>query len=186
MIVDDDDNPLPPDTAGEVVCRPLRPNVIFSGYWRRPADTLKIMQNLWLHTGDIGKIAANGEFYFLDRKKDYLRRRGENISSFELEKTFQAHPDIQDVAVHAVPSPVGEDDVKVTCVLRAHATLSEHELCMWSAARLPYFAVPRYVEFRHDLPRNPTAKVLKYQLRDEGRTASTWDREASDLVIERR
>lgn len=185
-ILDDDDNPLPPDTAGEVACRPLRPNVMFSGYWKRPDDTLRVMSNLWLHTGDIGKIGENGEFYFLDRKKDYLRRRGENVSSFELERTFHRHPDIADVAVHAVPSAMGEDDVKVTCVLNPDATLSERELCAWSVARLPYFAVPRYIEFRSDLPRNPTGKILKFQLRDEGCTAATWDRETSDLILERR
>jgi crotonobetaine/carnitine-CoA ligase len=186
VIVDDNDNPLPDGQAGEVLCRPKRPFVMFSGYWNRPADTLKITSNLWLHTGDIGKFGNNGEFYFLDRKKDYLRRRGENISSFEMEKTYQNHPDIMDVAVHAVFSELGEDDVKITCILQEGSVLTPEALCAWSLDRVPFFAVPRYIEFRKDLPRNPTGKVLKYQLRDEGCTPGTWDREKAGFKMERR
>ena len=186
IIVDDDENPVPDGTPGEVLIRPNQPFVMFEGYWNRPADTLKVMRNQWFHSGDIGKFGENGEFYFLDRKKDYLRRRGENISSFEMERAFQNHPDIMDVAVHAVFSDVGEDDVKVTCVLRDGATLTEHDLCTWSLDQVPYFAVPRYIEFRKDLPRNPTGKILKYQLRDEGCTATTWDREKVGFEMKKR
>lgn len=185
-IVDDDDNPLPVGERGEVVCRPKRPNVMFSGYWNRPAETLKVMSNLWLHTGDIGKFGENGEFYFLDRKKDYLRRRGENISSFEMEATFQNHPDIVDVAVHAVFSPMGEDDVKVTAVLHPGSGLTPEDLCRWCLDKVPFFAVPRYIEFREDLPRNPTGKILKYQLREEGCTGTTWDREKENFEMAKR
>jgi crotonobetaine/carnitine-CoA ligase len=169
-----------------VVVRPLQPHVCFEGYWNRPADTLKIMRNMWLHTGDIGKLDEQGYFYFLDRKKDYLRRRGENISSFEMEKTFAAHPAITDVAVHAVFSEMGEDDVKVTAVLKEGETLTERELCEWCLDKVPFFAVPRYIEFRTDLPRNPTGKIMKFQLRDDGCTESTWDREKSDFEMQRR
>jgi carnitine-CoA ligase len=186
VIADDEGNPVPTGQPGEVLIRPKRSNVMFSGYWNRPADTLKTMHNLWFHSGDIGKFGENGEFYFLDRKKDYLRRRGENISSFEMEATFQNHPDIIDVAVHAVFSNLGEDDVKVTCVLREGATLAEQDLCLWAIDRVPYFAVPRYIEFRDDLPRNPTGKILKYRLREEGRTPRTWDREKHEVAIARR
>ncbi|MEM8936346.1 MAG: AMP-binding protein [Pseudomonadota bacterium] len=186
IIADGNDNELPPGEAGEILIRPLRSHVMFEGYWNRPAETQKIMRNMWLHSGDIGKFDDDGYFYFVDRQKDYLRRRGENISSFEMERSFAAHPDIADVAVHAVFSPVGEDDVKVTAVLQPNSTLTEEALCRWSLDRVPYFAVPRFIEFRRDLPRNPTGKVLKYQLRDEGCTANTWDREKSDLEIKRR
>ncbi|MBB3860919.1 crotonobetaine/carnitine-CoA ligase [Novosphingobium hassiacum] len=187
-IVDENDDPLPVGERGEIVCRPKRPNVMFSGYWNRPAETLKIMNNLWLHTGDIGMFGENGEFYFLDRKKDYLRRRGENISSFEMEATFQNHPDIMDVAVHAVFSPMGEDDVKVTAVLRDGSQLTAEDLCTWCLDKVPFFAVPRYIEFRRDkdMPRNPTGKILKYQLRDDGCTPTTWDREKEKFEIARR
>lgn len=186
MIVDDLDRELPRGEAGEVVVRPRHPHVCFEGYWNRPADTLKIMRNMWLHTGDIGKLDEQGYFYFLDRKKDYLRRRGENISSFEMEKTFASHPAISDVAVHAVFSEMGEDDVKVTAVLKDGEAISERELCEWCLDKVPFFAVPRYIEFRQDLPRNPTGKVLKFQLRDEGCTNATWDREKTNFEMQRR
>lgn len=185
-IVDDDDHELPPGTAGEVIVRPLKPHVMFEGYWRRPADTLKIMRNLWLHTGDIGKFDEDGFFYFIDRKKDYMRRRGENISSYEMETTFRLHSAIEDVAVHAVLSDLTEDDVKVTAVLKPGEVLTEEALCRWAIERLPYFAVPRYIEFRKELPRNPVGRILKYQLRDEGCTAATWDRDKSDIQLAKR
>lgn len=185
-VVDDDDQVLGPGETGEIVCRPRRPNVMFAGYWRRPDATLDVLTNLWFHTGDLGRLDEDDFLYFVDRKKDYLRRRGENISSFELERTFHAHDALQDVAVHSVPSDVGEDDVKVTAVLVDGVALTEEELCRWAVDHVPYFAVPRYVEFRADLPRNPVGRVLKYQLRDEGVTAATWDREAAGLTFERR
>ena len=186
VIVDDNDNPLPPGQPGEVIVRPRRSHVMFEGYWNRPEATLAIMRNMWLHTGDIGMFDAEDYFYFVDRKKDYLRRRGENISSFEMESTFATHPAIRDVAVHAVFSELGEDDLKVTAVLTEGATISEEALCAWSIDHVPYFAVPRYIEFRDDLPRNPTGKVLKYQLREEGCTAATWDREKAGFILAKR
>lgn len=185
-IVDELDRELPAGTAGEIIVRPLRPDIMFMGYWRRPEDTQKLMRNLWLHTGDIGKFDEQGFFYFVDRKKDYLRRRGENISSFELEAAFARHPEIAEVAVHAVPSPRGEDDVKVTAILQPGATLSAEALFRWCTDALPYYALPRYIEFRESLPKNPQGRVLKYQLRDEGKTATTWDQEASGITVAKR
>ena len=185
-IVDDGDRPVPTGQTGEIVCRPTGPNLMFAGYWNRPDATVDALRNLWFHTGDLGRLDDDGFLFFVDRKKDYLRRRGENISSFEMERTVVAHEAITDVAVHAVASEQGEDDVKVTAVLVAGAELSEEELCRWCAERVPYFAIPRYVEFRDDLPRNPVGRVLKYQLRDEGVTPATWDREAAGVVFERR
>jgi len=185
-IVDDLDRELPPNTPGEIIVRPLRPNIMFDGYWRRPADTLKVMRNLWLHTGDIGKFDDDGFFYFVDRKKDYLRRRGENISSFEMETAFAAHPAIAEVAVHAVPSDKGEDDVKVTAILRPGAELTAEALFHWSTSAVPYYALPRYIEFRDTLPKNPQGRILKYQLRDEGKTVSTWDLDDTDIKVAKR
>ena len=184
-IFDDSDNELPAGEAGEIVVRPRRPNILFQGYWNRPADTVKVWRNLWFHTGDLGRIDEQGYLYFVDRKKDYIRRRGENISTFEMEAVFRRHPDLQDVAVHAVLSPLGEDEVKVTAELKLGAHLGEEELCRWSIERLPYFAVPLYVEFREALPRSATGKVLKEQLRSEGKTEATWDREAARIVVKR-
>jgi carnitine-CoA ligase len=185
-IVDDNGDEVPDGTSGEVIVRPRRPNVMFAGYWKRPEETLQVMRDLWFHTGDIGQFDEDGFFYFVDRKKDYLRRRGENISSFEVESVFRQHSAIEDVAAHAVLSDLTEDELKVTAVLRDGTTLSEEELCLWSAEQMPYFAVPRYIEFRTDLPRNPVGRVLKYVLRDEGVTESTWDREAAGVQISKR
>lgn len=185
-IFDDDDNEVPVGMPGEIVVRPKRPHVMFEGYWNRPEATAGLLRNLWFHTGDIGRFDAEGFFYFVDRKKDYLRRRGENISSFEMETAFLAHPEIAEVAVHAVYSEVAEDDVKVTAVRVDGSTLTEEELCRWSVEKLPYFAVPRYVEFRDELPKNPVGRVLKYALREQGRTERTWDRENSGVAISKR
>ena len=185
-IVDDDDNEVPPGTPGEVIIRPRRPHIMFEGYWRRPEATLAIMRNVWLHSGDIGKLDEKGFFYFVDRKKDYLRRRGENISSHEVETALKAHPAIADLAVHAVFAKDLEDEVKVTAMLKSGVVLTEEEFCHWSIDHLPYFAVPRYFEFRPDLPRSPTGKVLKYILRDEGCTPATWDRERAGIQIVKR
>lgn len=185
-IFDDNDNECPPGVAGEIVTRPLRPDIMFMGFWRRPEATLNLMRNMWFHTGDIGKFDEDGFFYFVDRKKDYLRRRGENISSFEMESAFMGHPDLEEVAVHAVFSPVGEDDLKVTARLKPGAAVTEEELCRWCLDKVPYYAVPRFIEFRAELPKNPQGRVLKYQLRDEGRTASTWDMETSDIKVTKR
>lgn len=185
-LVDDDDVEVVAGEVGEIVCRPNGPNLMFAGYWNRPDSTVEATRNLWFHTGDLGRIDDEGFIYFVDRKKDALRRRGENISSFEMEKVLFGHPVIKDVAVHAVPSPLGEDDVKVTAVLQEDSQVSEEELCRWVADRVPFFAIPRYIEFRADLPRNPVGRVLKYQLREEGVTEHTWDREAAGVTFERR
>lgn len=185
-IVDDLDREVAAGTSGEIVVRPLRPDIMFMGYWRRPEDTLKIMRNLWLHTGDIGKFDEQGFFYFVDRKKDYLRRRGENISSFEMEAAFARHPALAEVAVHAVPSDKGEDDVKVTAMLRPEMQLSPEDLFRWAIDAVPYYALPRYIEFRDSLPKNPQGRVLKYELRDQGCTATTWDQEASGIQVNKR
>jgi len=185
-IVDDRGIEVPPGIAGEILIRPNQPDIMFKGYWRRPEETLRIMTDLWLHSGDIGKFDEEGFFYFVDRKKDYLRRRGENISSFEMEAAFNAHPDIEEAAVHAVFSPRGEDDVKVTAVLVPGARLTEEELFHWSVDKVPYYALPRYIEFRTSLPKNPQGRVLKYQLRDEGKTVATWDLEDTDIQVAKR
>lgn len=179
------DEPVPEGTVGQIVLRPRHPGIMFDGYWKRPDATAAAWKNLWMHTGDLGKI-VDGYLYFTDRAKDYLRSRGENISSFEVERSFLSHHAIAEVAVHAVGTQTGEDDLKVTAVLRQGALLTEHELCLWTLDNLPYFAVPRYIEFRSELPKNPTGRVLKYQLRDEGCTPGTWDREVAGIVVRRR
>ena len=185
-IFDDEDREVPPGTAGEIVCRPLQSHVMFEGYWKRPEATVAMFRNLWFHTGDIGRIDADGYLFFVDRKADYLRRRGENISSWEVEKVFHEHEDVSDVCVHAVASEVGEDDVKATLVLREGAALTEEQLCRWAVDRLPFYAVPRYIEFRAALPLSETGRATKNILKSEGVTDGTWDREAAGLRFDRR
>lgn len=185
-IFDELDQEVPVNTPGEIVVRPLRPDIMFQGYWRRSEDTHKLMRNMWFHTGDVGKFDDDGFFYFVDRKKDYLRRRGENISSFEMEAAFAVHPALSEVAVHAVPSDKGEDDVKVTAVLHEGVELSQEDLFRWAADAVPYYALPRYIEFRTSLPKNPQGRVLKYLLRDEGKTANTWDLDDTDIKVAKR
>jgi carnitine-CoA ligase len=185
-IFDEDDNELPRGTDGEIVVRPKRPHVMFEGYWGRPEATVETSRNWWYHTGDIGRIDEDGFLYFVDRKADYLRRRGENISSFEVERILMSHGALADVAVHAVPSRLTEDDLKVTATVKEGASLAEEELLRWCVDELPYFAVPRYIEFRAELPRSPVGRVLKRELRAEGVTPTTWDAEAAGVTYKKR
>jgi carnitine-CoA ligase len=185
-IFDDDDREVPAGTDGEIVCRPRQPHAMFEGYWKRPEATVETFRNLWFHTGDIGRMDADRYLFFVGRKAEYLRRRGENISAWELEKVFHEHADIADVSVHAVASDVGEDDVKATVVLRAGTGLTEEQLCRWAIDRLPYYAVPRYIEFRAALPWSETGRATKNLLKAEGVTPATWDREAAGVRFERR
>ncbi len=185
-IFDDDDNEVARGTDGEIVIRPKRPEVMFAGYWGRPEATVSTSRNWWYHTGDIGRIDEEGYLFFVDRKADYLRRRGENISSFEVERILMGHGALADVAVHAVPSDLTEDDLKVTATVAEGSALTEEELFRWCIDELPYFALPRYIEFRAELPRSPVGRVLKRELRDEGVTDATWDVEASDVTYDKR
>ena len=179
-VFDDYDAEVPDGEPGEIVCRPSAPHVMFEGYHGNPAATLAQWRNGWFHTGDVGRIDADGNLYFVDRKKDAMRRRGENISSFEVEQSVLRHPAVADVAAHAVPSDVGEDDVKIVVVARHEVT--PEELLRHCLERMPHFAVPRYIEVVDDLPRNAVGRVLKYVLRDRGVTPQTWDREQSSLA----
>ncbi len=185
-IFDDDDNELPRGSEGEIVLRPKRPHTMFEGYWGKPEATVDTSRNWWYHTGDVGRIDDDDYLFFVDRKADYLRRRGENISSFEVERVLMRHPGLADVAVHAVPSELTEDDLKVTATIRENATLTEEDLFRWCIDELPYFALPRYIELRGELPRSPVGRVLKRELRDEPRGAAWWDADASGITYDKR
>lgn len=182
-IVDEGDREVPCGQVGEIVYRPLKPDVMFSGYWRNPQATWEKCRNLWWHSGDFGWKDKDGYVFFTDRGDDRLRRGGENISSFELEQAFLSHPAVEAVAAHAVPCELGEDDVKVVVVLHPGESVAEQELWTWAAPRVPRFALPRYIEMRRDLPRNAMGKVLKYKLRREGITPATWDRVAAGVTF---
>jgi carnitine-CoA ligase len=185
-LFDDDDNEVGHGERGEIVVRPKRPHIMFEGYWGRPDATVDATSNLWFHTGDIARVDEDGFMFFVDRKADYLRRRGENISSFEVESVLMSHGGLADVAVCAVPSELTEDDLKITATLKEDATVTEADLFRWCVEQLPYFALPRYVEFRTELPRSPVGRVLKRELRDDGVTPTTWDADAAGITYEKR
>ena len=187
-IVDPDtDEELPPDTVGEMVVRPKEPWAFMAGYHAMPEKTVEAWRNFWFHTGDAGTRDAEGYFYFVDRMKDCIRRRGENISSYEIEQVLNDHPAIAESAAVAVKSSVagGEDEVKACVLLRPGMQLQPEELLDYCQERMPYFAVPRYVEFISDMPKTPTEKLRKHILREAGITPATWDREAAGYVVKR-
>jgi len=181
-IVDDDDIEVPVGGVGEVVIRPRAPHVMFDGYYRNPEATVEKYRNLWFHTGDLGRLDEDGYFYFVDRKDDYLRRRGENISSFEVEAAIVRHPDVIEAAVVGVDSQMLEQEVKAVVVVRPGAALDAEQIARFCIDAVPYFAVPRYIELLDDLPRTPSGKVEKHKLRAQG-TRSSWDREAAGIVL---
>jgi carnitine-CoA ligase len=185
-IFDDNDHELPRNTDGEIVLRPKRAHSMYEGYWGRPEATVEVSRNLWFHTGDIGRIDDDNYLFFVDRKADYLRRRGENISSFDVERILMSHGGLADAVVHAVPSEMGEDDLKITATRKAGSSVTEDELFHYCVASLPYFALPRYIEFRAELPRSPVGRVLKRVLREEGRTPTTWCVDDSGITFEKR
>ncbi|WP_020500840.1 AMP-binding protein [Sciscionella marina] len=181
-IVDDDDLEVPADVVGEVVVRPREPHVMFDGYYHNPAATVEKYRNLWFHTGDLGRLDEDGYFYFVDRKDDYLRRRGENISSHEVEAAIARHPDIIETAVVGVASDLLEQEVKAAVVLQPGAQVNAEHLVRFCIEVLPYFAVPRYVQFLDDLPRTPSGKVEKHKLRVQG-IDECWDRERAGIIL---
>lgn len=175
LVVDGDDRPVASGEPGEIVARPRAPHVMFEGYDNRAEDTLRSLRNLWFHTGDLARMGDNGELYFVDRKKDAIRRRGENISSFQVEAFVNAHPAVAESAAHAVPSEIGEDEVKVCVVPAPGAELSCEELHAYCAESMPRFMVPRYIEILDTLPKTMTGRVRKVELRENALGPNTWD-----------
>jgi len=175
-IVDEADNQLLTGQVGEIVTRPEEPYCMMKWYYKQPDKTLEAYQNLWFHSGDYGYQDEEGFFYFVDRKKDVIRRRGENISSFEVERSVNTHPKVLESAAVAVPDPLGEYELKVVVVPRLNASLTPEELIAHCEERMANFMVPRYVELRGSLPKTPTDRVEKYKLRQEGVNNQTWDR----------
>jgi crotonobetaine/carnitine-CoA ligase len=184
-VVDEQDEPVPDGSAGELVLRHDEPFAFADGYWAMPEQTVKAWRNLWFHTGDRVVREANGYYRFVDRLKDAIRRRGENVSSFEVEQILLSHPDVGNAAVFPVPSELAEDEIMAAIVRRPGSTLTERGLCEFCQPQLAYFAVPRFIEFVDALPVTENGKVQKFKLRDRGVTATTWDREAAGLAIKR-
>lgn len=184
-IVDENDFPLPAGVAGEIVARPKVPWVAALGYYNMPEKTVELLRNCFYHTGDAGYLDKDGYLYFVDRVKDYIRRRGENISSFEIERVINSHHKVAESAAIGVKSELAEDEVKIVVVLKEGEKLTPEELLDFCQERMPYFAIPRYVEFVKNLPKTPTDRVQKNILREAGITANTWDREKVGYKIKR-
>jgi crotonobetaine/carnitine-CoA ligase len=175
-LVDEHDNEVPAGEIGELIVRSDRPWTLNLGYVGLPDESMKAWRNGWFHTGDVFRLDADQNFYFVDRRKDAIRRRGENISSFEVEAIVNSHPDVVESAAVAVPSELGEDDVKVVVVRRAGSDINEADLIDFLTPVMPRFMIPRYVEFIDTLPKTPTDRVQKALLRNAGVTPQTWDR----------
>jgi crotonobetaine/carnitine-CoA ligase len=147
------------------------------GYLNKPAETLESIRDLWFHTGDYARRDEDGYVYFSGRKKERIRRRGENISAWDIEKIVAEHPGIAECAALAHPSPLGEDDVRLLVVEATGVRLTALGLMTWLESQLPPLMVPRYIEIVASLPRTPSNKVEKYRLMSEGLTPGAWDRE---------
>jgi carnitine-CoA ligase len=163
-IVDESDREVQPGVVGEIVIRPLEPDVIMRGYWGMPDATLAAFRNLWLHTGDLGRMDEDGRLFFEGRKKDAIRRRGENISAWEIEEVLHAHPAIAEAVAIGVPSELTEEDVKVCVRLQPGESLSADDVRAWCRPRMARFMVPEFVEFLDEIPKTPTGKPEKYKL----------------------
>lgn len=174
-IVDDTDREVPDGDVGELIVRSDMPWRLMSGYWQRDDATVEVFRNQWFHTGDLFRRSLTGEYFFVDRLKDSIRRRGENISSIELERYVLAHPGVSECAAVAVPSPWGEDDVKVVVVPAQGIALDLAELHEFLQDSLPAFMVPRYIQVESALPRTATNKVRKALLRSNDHSGSIID-----------
>jgi crotonobetaine/carnitine-CoA ligase len=185
-IVDAHDRELPPGEVGELIVRHSCPWTLTQGYKDMPEATADAWRNGWFHTGDAMYRDEHGQYYFVDRKRDAIRRRGENISSAELEDQILSHPEVLEAACIAVPDGAEDVEIKACVCLREDTALSWAELTDYLIERVPHFMVPRYFELYPALPRSASAKVQKHVLREHGITAATLDREAAGIRVGRR
>ena len=182
QIVDDALNPVAPGAVGEIT---IKNPAVMPGYWRNDEQSQLALQDGWLHTGDLGWQDEEGYLYFVDRKKDVIRRRGENISSQEVEDVIKRHPTVLDCAIIAVPSELGEDEVKAYVTPREGSLVNPEDIVYWCADHLAYFKVPRFIELREELPRTPSLRVRKDILRRERENLveGCFDREAAGIRL---
>jgi len=187
LIVSDEDDPLPIGEVGEICVRPCEPGIVMSGYYKMPEATVRDTRNLWLHTGDRGRLDEDGYLYFVDRKKEAIRRRGENISAYEVEMLIARHPSVLEVAAVPVTSELSEDEVMVYVVCRDGCTVSAEDLVRFANQNMAHFMVPRFVHFIDALPKTASEKIEKYKLKTwaEQNREALWDREAVGLKLER-
>ena len=184
-IVDDRDAEVPAGVPGEALVRAKKPWIISNGYWNHPDWTVTSWRNQWFHTGDMLMRDEAGNYYFVDRSKDAIRRRGENISSMEVENEINAHPDVLECAVIPIESAHTEQEVMAVVVAKPGHEVDPENLIRFLEPRMAYFMVPRYVDVIPELPKTPTGKIQKFPLRERGVTSTTWDREAAGVKLRR-
>jgi crotonobetaine/carnitine-CoA ligase len=184
-LVDENDCEVGVGIAGEMIIRTDRPWAMNHGYYKNPEATARAWRNGWFHTGDAFRKDADGNFFFVDRIKDAIRRRGENISSFEVEAEIVAFPAVREAAAIAVPSELGEDEVMAVVAPTAGQTIDPAALIGFLRDRMAYFMIPRYIRVLPELPKTPSSKVMKAELRAQGVTPDTWDRERAGIRISR-
>jgi len=182
-IVDDHDCEVPDGQVGELIVRCEQPWVISPGYWGNPEATARTWRNGWFHTGDLFRKDAEGNFYYVDRTKDSIRRRGENVSSSEVEAEVHAHPDVQLAAAIAVPSEHSEDEVMVVVKAKPGRAVEPAVLFDFLVPRMPHYMLPRFIRVVEEFAMTETIKIRKNVLRDEGVTADTWDREKAGITV---
>ncbi|BBZ43104.1 AMP-binding protein [Mycobacterium parmense] len=183
-ILDERGAALPAGSVGEIACRARRPHVMSEGYARREGGRLRVDTHPeWFRTGDLGRLDADQNLTYVDRIKDALRRRGENVSSMEVETVVMRHPAVAEAAAVGVPSELGEDDISLIVTLHPGATLDCAELLDFCAARMPYFCVPRFVETIDELPKNAIGRIRKDLLRARGLGPHAWDREEHGYTV---
>ncbi|SEG77955.1 AMP-binding protein [Bosea lathyri] len=184
-VADSEDRERPRGEVGELLVRANRPWALMKGYYKNPEATLAAMRNGWFHTGDAFRQAPDGRFFFVDRIKDVIRRRGENISSFALESEILAHPHVREAVAVAVPSADSEDEVLAVVTPVAGGMIDPAELTAFLAGRVPHYMVPRFVRVVADLPKTASGKLQKHVLRSEGVTVDTFDRDAAGIRLKR-
>ena len=184
-VVDDEDRPVPPETRGELVVRPRAPYSMFLGYLNKPEKTVESWRNLWFHTGDYVWQDEEGYYYFVERKKDVIRRRGENIAPYDVEQVLNQHPMVFETVVVGVPSPLGEEDVKAYVQLKPGAKVEARELFEFAAQRLPFFMVPQFLEFVSEIPKTANQKAQRYLLRSRPPGPGTVDRDSLGIHVTR-
>lgn len=182
-VLGEEGNELPDGEVGELVLRAAEGRTHY--YLNQPEATEEAFRGGWFHTGDLARRDPEGFYYYAGRKKESMRRRGENVSAWEVENVINQHPAVLESAAHAVPSEVGEDEIKVVAVVRPGTALDPAELLDFCSGRMAYYAVPRFVEFRTELPKTPTERPRYAELRAEGVTPATWDREEAGYRLHR-
>lgn len=187
IIIDPEtDEPVPAEAVGEIAIRPKEPFVFMAGYFRMPDKTVEAWRNLWFHTGDAGYLSKDGQLFYVDRIRDRMRRRGENISAYEVEEVINSHPDVEQCAVVGVKAEgAGGEDEVMAFVIRRSESLDGATLLDWCVPRMPRYAVPRYIEFVSEIERTASGKIRKQALRDIGVSTDTWDRERAGYVVPR-